>query len=266
MPRGYQLTAAKLLTPKELLALERSVLEVLTPMAREKALAALPASARKVFEAENQLREKLTQATEAPFEELERIAVLAGVAPAEPGGRLVQRGRWSYHPDGYFIRFFASSYTQTKIQVYVPDQPFTLERDAEGRILRLVKASPQLPSNIGAPVMFASSRSLSTSGGLAEYGISGSVAVPAGGGQRLGQSSGKPGPGQSPEDKQTRDAIKDLKKYRKVAFKTVNIGGLLRIPTYFFDKIVDFNLTHGANITEALAGDPPRSDYKIIGR
>jgi hypothetical protein len=257
MPRGHQLTAAKLLTPRELLSLERSVLEVLTPMAREKALAALPASARKVFEAENQLREKLTQATEAPFEELERIAVLAGVAPAEPGGRLVQRGRWSYHPDGYFIRFFASSYTQTKIQVYVPDQPFTLEREAEGRIL-------QPPSNTGAPVMFVSSRSLETSGGLAEYGISGSVAVPAGGGQRLGQSSGKPGTGQSPEDKQTRDAIKDLKKYRKGAFKAVKIGGVLTIPTYYFDKIVDFNLTHGANITEALAGDPPRSDYKII--
>jgi hypothetical protein len=257
MPRAYQLTAAKLLTPRELLSLERSVLEVLTPMAREKALAALPASARKVFEAENQLREKLTQATEAPFEELERIAVLAGVAPAEPGGRLVQRGRWSYHPDGYFIRFFASSYTQTKIQVYVPDQPFTLEREAEGRIL-------QPSSNTGAPVMLASSRSLKTSGGLAEYGISGSVAVPAGGGQRLGQSSGKPGTGQSPEDKQTRDAIKDLKKYRKGAFKAVKIGGVLMIPTYYFDKIVDFNLTHGANITEALAGDPPRSDYKII--
>lgn len=283
MPRGYQLTAAKLLTPKELLALEGSVLEVLTPIAREKALATLPASARRVFEAENQLREKLTQATEAPFEELERIAVLAGVAPAEPGGRLVPRGRWSYHPDGYFIRYFASSYTQLKVQVYVPDQPFTLERDAEGHILRVVMGSPQPPLDTGAKVMFASSWSVvapaemtpsggtspgspasNTSGGLREYEGSGSVAVPPGGGQRLGQSSGKPGKGPSPEDKKTQDSINDLKKYRMVAFGTVRIGFPLAIPTHFFDKTVNFNLTHGARITEALRGDPPRPDYKII--
>ena len=41
-------------------------------------------------------------------------------------------------------------------------------------------------------------------------------------------------------------------------------GGPLAIPKYFFDKILDFNLTNGFKISKALAGDPPRPDYKII--
>ncbi|REG24506.1 hypothetical protein ATI61_114114 [Archangium gephyra] len=284
MPRGYQLTAAKLLTPKELLALDRSVVEVLTPIVRQHALATLPASVRRVFEAENQLREKLTQTVEAPFEELERIAVLAGVAPTEAGGRVVQRGRWSYHPDGYFVRYFASSYTETKIQVYLPDQPFQLERDEAGNILRVVMESPQPHTNTGGTVMLASSRPVAasagmtqaggtspgssgpgTSGGLKEYEPSGNVAVPAGGGQRLGQSSGKPGAGQGSEEKKTKKAVEALKKYRDITgLFEHGWGQVLAIPSAVFDWLLDFQLAIGFKLVEDLRGDPPRADYKII--
>jgi hypothetical protein len=41
----------------------------------------------------------------------------------------VPRGRWSSHPDGYFIRFFPSGYNKTKVQVYVPE-PRAIARDA----------------------------------------------------------------------------------------------------------------------------------------
>lgn len=265
MPRGYQTTAAKLLTPKELAELDRSVLDVLAPNAREKAFAKMPDSVKRVFEAENQLREKLTQTTEAPFEDLERIAVLAGVAPTDPEGRQLRRGRWSYHTDGYFVRYFASSYQETKIQVYLPDQPFTLEKDNKGRILRVVMERSQPVMVASALPMAVYTRTMQSGGKLKEYDPSGGLAVPPGGGQRLGQSTGKPNSGPSPEEERTRKALDYAKGGRTVAgFLVKANGGPLAVPRYFFDKILDFNITHGFRMAEALAGDPPRPDYKII--
>jgi hypothetical protein len=265
MPRGYQTTAAKLLTPKELSELDRNVMDILAPNVREKAFAKMPDSVKRIFEAENQLREKLTQATEAPFEDLERIAVLTGEAPTEPEGRQLKRGRWSYHPDGYFIRYFASSYRETKIQVYLPDKPFQLEKDDKGQILRVVWEQSKPAMVASAVPMAYSSLAMQSGRKLKEYDPSGGLAVPPGGGQRLGQSSGKPDSGPSPEEQKTRKMIGYAKGGRTVAgFLVKANGGPLTIPKYFFDKILDFNITNGFKIAEALAGDPPRPDFKII--
>ncbi|MBC8103492.1 MAG: hypothetical protein H7Z41_13015 [Cytophagales bacterium] len=268
MPNNYQKTAAVLLTARELLDLERNVMDVLTPQMQAKFFANLPGPVKQVLEAENQLRQKLTATTAAPYEELERIAVLAGVAPAEPGGREVRRGRWSYHPDNYFIRHFASSYSLTRIQVYVPAQPFRLEKDNRGQILRVVftdsdrPLATQVASRTGAFTKAARSGSSRPLQPYKGFDPSDGLAVPPGGGQRLGQSSAKPGSGPSPDEQKTRDTISKMKWGR------FGIGLLVRgpgfVPAFAFDKILDFNLTHGFQIARALEGDPPRPDYKTM--
>ena len=78
------------------------------------------------------MRSLLTQA-DTTYEELERVAVLHGDPPSHAEDRAVIWGRWSFHPDGYFIRYFPSSYTQTQIELYVPES-IQVERDTQGRI------------------------------------------------------------------------------------------------------------------------------------
>lgn len=132
MSGEMQLTAAKLLTPEEIFEINGGALGLIPEELLDKALERLPPQARQVLEAEARLREMLTE-TGATFEELERVAVLVGDAPPGEGSREVPRGRWSYHPDGYFIRYFPSSYSRTRVQLHVPGRA-QIERDEQGRI------------------------------------------------------------------------------------------------------------------------------------
>ena len=71
-----------------------------------------------LLEADNTIRNLVRQ--NQSFQEIERIAIIAGVAPPEDMIRHISKGRWSYHPNGYYIRFFPNGYPQTRIDVYVP--------------------------------------------------------------------------------------------------------------------------------------------------
>lgn len=127
-----QQTAAQLLTRKEIRDLDGGALGLVPDSVMREATGRLPPAARQVFEAEAQLRHMLT-VTNAPYAELERVAVLAGNPPLDADSRPVPTGRWSYHPDGYFIRFLPSGYSRTQIHLSVPT-PGTIERDARRRI------------------------------------------------------------------------------------------------------------------------------------
>ena len=127
-------TGSKLLTPDEIGSLNGGTLGVIPAEVRARAFADLPGPVRQVYEAENQIRSLLTQ-TSVPFAEVERVAVLQGSPPAE-GGPEVPRGRWSYTPDGYFVRYEPDSYRHTHVEVSVPDN-FTVQRDSLGRITQL---------------------------------------------------------------------------------------------------------------------------------
>ena len=72
------------------------------------------------MEAEARLRYMLTK-TQSSYEELERIAVLRGEPPEEEGDREIPLGRWSFHPDGFFIRYFPRGYTRMLIELYYPE-------------------------------------------------------------------------------------------------------------------------------------------------
>src|SRR5918992_503137 len=111
--------ASQLLTPRQLAALNRSALDVLHGNALTDALGGVPEPLRQIAQAEAQLRQMLTTPG-ASFAEMERVAVLSGNAPLGPGSRDVPSGRWSLHPDGYYVRYLPSGYSSTRVEIWVP--------------------------------------------------------------------------------------------------------------------------------------------------
>lgn len=120
--------AAQLLTPRALVELNRSALDILPGPVMQQLLEKVPDELRSIVEAESRLRQMLTNPG-ASFEQMEAVAVLAGMAPQGPGSREVPLGRWSLHPDGYYVRYIPSGYSHTRVEIWVPQ-----ESDAVGRV------------------------------------------------------------------------------------------------------------------------------------
>ena len=113
-----KLTASRLLTPKQMAMLNRNGLDAIPAPAMQKLMGEAPAGVREVLEAEANLRRMLTGS--ASFSELERVAVLSGNSPLGPGSQSVPSGRWSLHPDGYYVRYIPSGYSSTRVEIWVP--------------------------------------------------------------------------------------------------------------------------------------------------
>lgn len=112
-------TAARLLTPRQLASLNRSALDVMSGNALTDALGGVPEPLRQIAQAEAQLRQMMTTPG-ASFAEMERVAVLSGAAPLGEGSQSVPSGRWSLHPDGYWVRYIPSGYSSTRVEIWVP--------------------------------------------------------------------------------------------------------------------------------------------------
>lgn len=120
LPAGQKATAARLLTSEQLARLNRSALDLIPDAVLERALASVPEPARTILRAEARLRQMLTSANTS-YEDMERVAVLAGMAPRGEGSRDLPSGRWSRHPDGYYVRYIPAGYSSTRVQVWVPE-------------------------------------------------------------------------------------------------------------------------------------------------
>ncbi|MBL4677695.1 MAG: hypothetical protein JKY70_16060 [Mucilaginibacter sp.] len=143
MGTGIKLTATTLLSPQELLMLEGGALGVLPASVMDKAKGELPPAVQAVFEAENNIR-KLASSGTSSYEEMEKYAILAGIAP-QPDPE-VPSGIWSLHPDGYYVRYFPQGYSITRVQVYVPKELIDTKPD-------LVYDGPKgiaCPANVGS--------------------------------------------------------------------------------------------------------------------
>jgi len=116
---AIKLTATTLLSSADLLKLEGGALGILPASVMDKAKSQLPEPIQAVFEAENNIR-RLAASGNATYEEMERYAVLAGIAPSVNSE--FPSGTWSLHPDGYYVRYIPSGYSVTKTQIYVPQQ------------------------------------------------------------------------------------------------------------------------------------------------
>jgi len=74
----------------------------------------------------------------ATYEELERVVLRAGAAPAPEDLPAVEAGEWSLVGNGCLVRVFPQGYSRTRVQVYVPEpEDLYIERDDEGRVVRL---------------------------------------------------------------------------------------------------------------------------------
>lgn len=182
-----QRAAATLLTKKQIYELNGGALGLIPQAVMDRALAAVPPEARRIYETQAELRRQLSRAA-ARFEDLERIAVLDG--PADQDGPPVPRGRWSVHPGGFLVRYLPDGYSETTVQIYVP-APGT-----RARLLRQIAAGPagtpdDGPGGPGGPGGSGGSGGASdTPVPDPEYDPSTDVAVPANtGAQRLGLSS-----------------------------------------------------------------------------
>jgi len=119
MQPEMKVTAARLLTPRQLAGLNRSALDVLHGNALTDMLGGMPEPLRQIAETEARLRQLVTSPG-GTFAEMERIAVLSGNAPVGPGSINIPSGRWSVHPDGYHVRYIPSGYSTTRVELWVP--------------------------------------------------------------------------------------------------------------------------------------------------
>ena len=132
MGAAAQAAAASLLTPAQLLAAEAAG-SALPEQISAAAISQLPPELRSLAEVTMRLRSAVQAG--AGYRELEAIAVLPGAPPAQ--GNPIPARRWSAHPDGYLMRISSENYRRTTVQI-VRAEPLRLERDARGRISRLV--------------------------------------------------------------------------------------------------------------------------------
>lgn len=138
MPPRMLAVATQLLTPQEMFEVNGGALGLIPEGLWRQMMARLPQPIQQMLEAEARLRSLLTQVN-TTFEQLEQAAVRFGLAPRGEGSREVPEGRWSYHPDGYFIRYFPQGYSRTRTEIYVPET-FEVQRDALGRIVSIADA------------------------------------------------------------------------------------------------------------------------------
>ncbi|HEV2733619.1 MAG TPA: hypothetical protein VGV85_02235 [Longimicrobiaceae bacterium] len=115
----HKAVASRLLTPRQLASLNRSALDLIPGPALDRAMASMPPLVRQVVEAEAKLRQMLINPATS-FQQLEAVAVLSGAVGLGPGSREVPSGRWSMHPDGYYVRYIPSGYSSTRVEVWVP--------------------------------------------------------------------------------------------------------------------------------------------------
>ena len=115
----HKATASRLLTPRQLTALNRSALDLIPGDEMGALMNRVPGPLRQIVQAEADLRRMLADPSSS-FQEMERVAVLAGMAPMGEGSRAVASGRWNLHPDGYYVRYIPQGYSHTVTQIWVP--------------------------------------------------------------------------------------------------------------------------------------------------
>lgn len=139
MPRERVQVAETLLTDEEIEELNGGALGKIPDRVKRKFLSELPPVARKVFNAKAEIR-RLVSTSNSTFEELEEAAVLLGTPEFTEDSREVPSGRWSYHSNGYFVRYFPNGYKETRLQVSVPKR-VEIQRDRAGRITKVALAN-----------------------------------------------------------------------------------------------------------------------------
>ena len=131
LPPERRNAAVKLLPPEDLVTLNRNGLGLVPDDVMKLAQKELPDPARQAFEIEARMRSLLTDPASS-FEEIEQAAVLFGDLADDDNS--TPRERWSYHPDGYFVRYQPTGYSRTRLQMEFPAF-HAIGRDGQHRIV-----------------------------------------------------------------------------------------------------------------------------------
>lgn len=113
-----KLAAMRLMTKQQLATLNRGALDYIPPEVLNQVISSAPPALRQALNAQATMRNMFNGGSYS-FGELERIAVINGRAPWGEGSIQVPSGRWSKHPDGYWIKYVPSGYSHTKINIWV---------------------------------------------------------------------------------------------------------------------------------------------------
>lgn len=132
MNANAQAAASALLTPQQVVSLSGPD-AFLPSEVSGGALRKMPRSVRNVYNAHQRLRAAASR-PDVSFAELEAIAIRDGEAPSTDDD--VPKGQWSWHPDGYFIRYDSDTYRRATADIIVPERA-EIVRDAIGRISEL---------------------------------------------------------------------------------------------------------------------------------
>ena len=129
MKGPIKVTALRILTPEQIARLSKGALENIGRKKLNK-LAYKNDALRTIIEAENNLRAKFYAGVK-DYAAYEEIAMIAGVEPVVAGYEV---GKWTKHPDGYYIRYYPSGYSATNTQVYVPESSGSVVFNAFGHV------------------------------------------------------------------------------------------------------------------------------------
>jgi hypothetical protein len=95
----------------------------------------VPSGVERVMRANADIRRLMIEEA-VSYDEIEAIAILTGEPLMGEDDREIPAERWSYHPDGYYIRYDPISYPRTHIEIAVPDQ-CAIEYDDDGAIISI---------------------------------------------------------------------------------------------------------------------------------
>jgi len=256
-------TASELLTSQEIFELNGGALGLIPDDIIDDLIDDYPEPLRAALEAEARIRSVLSSA-ESSYEDLEEIAVFRGDPPDEYLEREIPSGRWSLHPDGYYIRYFPTGYKHTRVEIWIPEiqgEPVSFsgqmnssyELSLQKAGLRLGKGSTVLPRK-----QYRGLQPFKPDGrGTAQPGNTLS--------QRLATAMGKD---QADVDAAMQEIRQNMDTFSLMAdVITFDVIGLVDTSSYLqgwmFGKALDKIISVWSDAIKALNIDPPRSDYTM---
>jgi hypothetical protein len=120
----FQLRVKPLLTEKDIAQMQFKIDHVAEKM--------VPASLKDMVDTYATLRSKMDKA-QMDYDDIEKVAVKAGVPPTGLGSVDIKEGVWSYIGNGFYIRVYPRNYATTDLEIYRPGS-FIVKKDNKDRI------------------------------------------------------------------------------------------------------------------------------------
>jgi len=133
-PSDFQLRVKPLLTEKDIALMQVKISHITEKL--------VPGPLKDMADTYQSLRNKMNKA-QMNYDDIEKVAVKAGVPPTGLGSLEIKEGLWSYIGNGFYIRVYPRNYTTTDLEIYRPGN-FTLKKDGKDRIVSFARGTEQV--------------------------------------------------------------------------------------------------------------------------